>query len=81
MIEANAGGTLFAPSAVSGGSSLRIAVIVSAAVSRLKGPASREHLEEHGAKGEDVGATIDRVTPDLLGRHVADGPHDRTGFV
>ena len=42
-----------------GGSSLRIAVIVSAPVSRWNGAPAREHLVEHRAEGEDVGAGVD----------------------
>jgi hypothetical protein len=41
-----------------------------------EGPPSAEHLVQDGADGEEIRALIERLTPHLLGRHVADGPDD-----
>ena len=40
---------------------------------------TRQRLEEHDPRREDVGARVDRVAQDLLRRHVAWGPHDQAG--
>ena len=47
-------------------------VIVSAAVSRRNAAGAGEHLVEHAAEREDVGAVSDRLAAHLLRRHVAD---------
>ncbi len=39
-----------------------------------EGALARQHLVEHRAEGEDVGARVGLLTPHLLGRHVADRP-------
>jgi hypothetical protein len=39
-------------------------------------PPPGEHLVEARPEREDVGAEVDRLAADLLGRHVAGGPHD-----
>ena len=44
-----------------------------------KGAAPRQHLVEHGAEREDVGAVIHLLPAHLLRRHVADSPHHRAG--
>ena len=41
---------------------------------------SGEHLVQHRSEGEDVGTRVGRLSPDLLGRHVADGPHHDAWF-
>ena len=43
----------------------------------LERPLAGEHLEEHGAEGEEVRAVIGGEAPHLLGRHVADRAQDR----
>src|SRR5262249_3626891 len=35
---------------------------------------AREHLPENDAQGEDVGAAVELLAPDLLGSHVAELP-------
>ena len=43
-------------------------------------PAAREHLEEHDAEGENVGARVDLVSTErLLGRHVLGRTHHHAG--
>ncbi len=42
----------------------------------LERPRSGEHLVKDDAEGEDVGAVIERLTLDLLGRHVERGADD-----
>ena len=42
-----------------------------------EGPASRQHLVEHRAEREDVGARVGGLAAHLLGRHVADRSQDR----
>ena len=32
---------------------------------------SRQHLVQHRPEGEEIGASVERLTPRLLGRHVA----------
>ncbi len=64
----------------SGGSSLRIAVIVSAAVSRCERAPARQHFVQHGAEREQVAPPIHNLPADLLGRHVADRTHDCAGI-
>ena len=64
-------------SASSGGSSFRIAFIVSTASRRVKRAPAGQHLVEDGAEREDVGAVIERLAAHLLGRHVADRAHHR----
>ena len=41
-----------------------------------EGPAAGEHLVEHGAKGEDVGARVHGIPLRLLGGHVGDRAQD-----
>ena len=41
--------------------------------------ASREHLEEDGARGEEVAAGVDRLAGHLLGRHVSRRAHHDPG--
>ena len=43
----------------------------------LKGVAARKRLPNQNGKREDVGALINHVAPDLLGRHVAHGTASR----
>ena len=45
----------------------------------MKGPRAGEHLVEHRAEREDVGAVIHRPAEDLLGRHVAGRAADLSG--
>ena len=45
----------------------------------LEGPPAREHLVEHGAEGEDVGARVHRAALGLLRRHVGGGAEDAPG--
>ena len=42
----------------------------------LERPTPRQHFVDHHAQGEDVGAVVDRLPADLLGRHVAHGAED-----
>ena len=55
------------------------AVIVCTEVWTVKGPRAGEHLVEHRAEREDVGAVIHRRAEDLLGRHVAGRAADLSG--
>ncbi len=41
----------------------------------LECPFPGEHLVEHAAEGEDVGAMVGRLTSHLFGRHVAHRSH------
>jgi hypothetical protein len=43
----------------------------------LEGLVAGEELVHHGADREDVGALVDPLAPDLLGRHVVRRAHDR----
>ena len=45
----------------------------------LEGQASREHLVEDDPEGPDVGAGVDVLAEELLGRHVGDGPDGTAG--
>ena len=76
-MRAKAGGTSADRSGCGG--SLRIAAIVSAAVLRTKAGRSSQHLVEHSAEAEDVGAVIDGLAANLLGRHVADRSQNLAG--
>ena len=58
-LRSSAGGPRAGSRGSSGGSSRRIAVIVSAAVSRWKARRPASHLVEHAPEREDVGAVID----------------------
>src|ERR1043165_6461104 len=75
-MASSSGGAFGASDASGSGSSLRMAVIVSAGLSRA--PAA-DHLVEDRAEGEDVGAGVDRLGGDLLGRHVAGRADDGAG--
>ena len=44
-----------------------------------EGASAREHFQEHRAKREDIGATVQRLPADLLRRHIADRPHHHSG--
>ena len=44
-----------------------------------KRASTREHLVEHTAEGEDIGAGVDWVAAQLLGRHVAHGAEEGAG--
>src|SRR3546814_17551010 len=37
-------------------------------------PLGAQHLVEHGPETEDVGARVNRLAPELFGRHVRHGP-------
>ncbi len=37
-------------------------------------------LDQHAAQRVDVGPAVHRLAPDLLGRHVIDGPHELAGL-
>jgi hypothetical protein len=45
-----------------------------------EGAPARQHLVEHGAEREDVGAMVGDAAPHLLRRHVADRPQNRAGL-
>ena len=77
-IRSSAGEILRPVSGSSGGSSFRIAFIVSTAESFLERAHAREHLEEDRAEGKDVRPLVDVPPANLLGRHVADRAHDRS---
>src|SRR5581483_6017128 len=57
----------------------------------LEGELAGSHLVQDHAQGENVGAPVERLRANLLGRHVGDGPHNspgagkrplhRTGFI
>ena len=64
----------------SGGSSLRIADIVSAAESPWNALSPREHLVQDRAEREDVRPRVGRLALDLLGRHVAERAHHDAGL-
>ena len=42
----------------------------------LERPRPRQHLVDHHAQREDVGAVVDRLPADLLGCHIAHRAHD-----
>ena len=46
----------------------------------FKCPPAGEHLEHDDAEGPDVGASIDRSSPRLLGRHVGRRAEDEAGL-
>ena len=44
-----------------------------------EGSLAREHLVQHEAEGEEVGAVVGHLAPDLLGGHVAHGADEGAG--
>ena len=65
----------------SGGSSFRIAAIVSAGRVAPERALAREHLVQDHAESEDVASGVGGPGLDLLGRHVAERSHDDAGSV
>ena len=80
MTRLSSSGIFLPESASSGGSSCRMAVMVSTADVARKGASARHHLVQHAAQRKNVAAAIDLLAADLLGRHVADGAQNRAGF-
>ena len=63
-----------------GGSSLRMAVIVSAEVGLWNARLPVKQLVENRSECEQIGTVIGRLTSDLFRRHIADGAEDNSGF-
>ena len=58
-----------------GGSSFRMAAMVSADVGRANAARRSEHLVENRPEAEEIGTLVESFAANLLGRHVACGAH------
>ena len=77
----NSGGTSGRSSWTGVGSSRRMAVSTERGEEPVKGPGAGRHLVEQDPQGEHVGARVHLFPLGLLGRHVAEGPHDAAGLL
>ena len=79
-IRSRPGGTSLLVWEMSGGSFVRIAVIVSAARVPAERPLARQHLVEDRPEREEVAPLVRRPASHLLGRHVAHRPEHHAGL-